>query len=82
MFWLPLQPLQAHPLPFLQLLSLDMQLSPQAFPDLQTLQQPSLANAMLHTGPAAGVMVAKDSAIPANRNFIFAYPPLLRDKSI
>jgi hypothetical protein len=32
-------PLQAHPLPLWHVLSAAMQLSPQAFPFLQTLQQ-------------------------------------------
>ena len=44
-------PSQAQPLPLWQVFSLEMQLSPQALPLLQTLQQRSLAIAALPTNP-------------------------------
>jgi adsorption protein B len=59
-------PLQAHPLPFLQFLSLAMQLLPHALPAEHTLQQPLEAQ----IGPAAGIIEARESAIPARRIFM------------
>ena len=59
-------PLQAQPLGFEQLAFLAMQVSPQALPFLQVLQQPAPSALAAQSGDAAEIGVSAASASAAN----------------